>query len=204
MTSAMVATSGSRVFPFTASSLACTTRIPCRTVTTKPNPQDLQLTLALIKPSVCSYQPDVSAILKFIKQSGLNVARSKRLFWTSSDAHAFYTEHKGCFYYDRLILGMISGPSLALALYGPEAIKRWRAMLGPTKAYRGKWEEPNCLRSRYGLGDTRNGFHGSDSVESAERELGLVFDSWDTKWWLQRERGELPTDQDGKLNPLGF
>lgn len=99
---------------------------------------------------------------------------------------------------------MISGPSLALALYGPNAIKRWRAMLGPTKAYMGKWEEPASLRARYGLGDTRNGFHGSDAKESAERELGLVFDGWDVKWWLEREQGKLPVDGGGKINPLGL
>ncbi|ETS65040.1 hypothetical protein PaG_00493 [Moesziomyces aphidis] len=175
-----------------------------RAISTADKSQDLELTLALIKPSVCSYQPDVSAILKEIKQSGLNVARSKRIFWTSSDAHDFYAEHRGRFYYDRLIIGMISGPAMALALVGPNAIKRWRAMLGPTKAYRSKYEDPQCLRSRYGLGDTRNGFHGSDSPESAARELGLIFDGWDTNWWLQREQGRLPTDQDGKLNPLSF
>ncbi|PWY97217.1 nucleoside diphosphate kinase, partial [Testicularia cyperi] len=163
-----------------------------------------QLTLALIKPSVCAYQPDVSAVLKEIKKSGLNVARSKRLFWTSSEAHDFYAEHRGRFYYDRLILGMTSGPSMALALYGPDAIVHWRSMLGPTKAYRAKYESPLCLRSRYGLGDTRNGFHGSDSPISAARELGLVFEGWDSSWWIQREQGTLPTDQDGKLNPLGF
>ncbi|SAM84744.1 related to Nucleoside diphosphate kinase 6 [Ustilago bromivora] len=196
--------------PITSSSSARLTTtssssVRARTISdTTQSKEDLQLTLALIKPSVCSYQPDVSAILKEIKQSGLNVARSKRLFWTSSEAHAFYAEHRGRFYYDRLIIGMISSPSLALALYGPNAIKEWRAMLGPTKAYRAKWEDPQCLRSRYGLGDIRNGFHGSDSPESAARELGLVFDGWDTNWWLAREQAKLPTDGDGKLNPLGF
>ncbi|CDW98627.1 hypothetical protein [Sporisorium scitamineum] len=100
---------------------------------------------------------------------------------------------------------MISGPSLALALYGPNAISHWRTLLGPTKAYKSKYSHPHCLRARYGLGDTRNGFHGSDSPESAKRELGLVFDGWDTEWWrLQREQEKLPSDQDGKLNPLGF
>ncbi|KAJ9474192.1 putative Nucleoside diphosphate kinase (putative) [Pseudozyma hubeiensis] len=160
---------------------------------------------SLIKPSVCAYQPDVSSILKLIKSSPhLTIARTRRLFWTSSDAHAFYSEHRGRFYYDRLILGMISGPSLALALYGPNAIAEWRSMLGPTKAYMGKYTAPHSLRAKYGLGDTRNGFHGSDSPESAKRELALVFDGWDTEWWMQREQGRLPVDGQGKVNPLGF
>lgn len=162
----------------------------------------LQLTLALIKPTVCAYQPDVSAVLKEIKKSGLNVARSKRLFWTSADAHNFYAEHRGKFYYDRLILGMTSGPSLALALYGPQAITRWRAMLGPTKAYKAKYENPSCLRARYGLGDTRNGFHGSDSPSSSQRELGLIFEGWDSQWWIEREQGLLGSQAKPTLDQL--
>lgn len=50
---------------------------------------------------------------------------------------------------------------MALALAGPNAVADWRTLLGPTKAYRAKWEQPDCLRAMYGLGDTRNGFHGS-------------------------------------------
>jgi nucleoside-diphosphate kinase len=50
-----------------------------RAISTADKSQDLELTLALIKPSVCSYQPDVSAILKEIKQSGLNVRPSRLL-----------------------------------------------------------------------------------------------------------------------------
>ena len=48
---------------------------------TAKEPRQLQLTLALIKPSVCAYQPDVSAILKEIKQSGLNVSDHVHLAW---------------------------------------------------------------------------------------------------------------------------
>lgn len=122
----------------------------------------LQVTLGLIKPTVCSYQPDVSAVLRHIKTNNpdLMVVRQKRLFWKTEEAEAFYAEHKGRFYYDRLIAGMtrfdvfllslcrprmlmyalplysFSGPSMALALAGPNAIQEWRAMLGPTKAYR--------------------------------------------------------------------
>lgn len=91
------------------------------------------------------------------------IVRTARLFWTVPEAAKFYEEHVGKFYFPRLIAGMTSGPSMAIALSGHDAIARWRAMLGPTKVYRGKWEEPLPvgLRSMYGLGDTRNGFHGS-------------------------------------------
>ncbi|CAO1619847.1 unnamed protein product [Jaminaea pallidilutea] len=150
----------------------------------------LQLTLALFKPTLCSYQPDVSAVLRHIKRSQLDIVRTTKQFWTRQEAADFYKEHEGKFYYPRLVASMSSGPSMALALAGPNAIERWRAMLGPTKVYRGKWEEPHPvgLRAMYGISDTRNGFHGSDSPESAKRELGFVFEGWDIEWWLQRER----------------
>lgn len=66
----------------------------------------------------------------------MQAVRQKRLFWKTEEAEEFYAEHKGRFYYDRLIAGMTSGPSIALALAGPDVIRRWREMLGPTKAYR--------------------------------------------------------------------
>lgn len=98
----------------------------------------LQMTLGLIKPTVCSYQPDVSKILRYIKSQSpaLQVVRQKRVFWKTEEAELFYKEHEGKFYYDRLIAGMTSGPSMALALAGPNAIQDWRQLLGPTKAYR--------------------------------------------------------------------
>lgn len=75
----------------------------------KTNPHAIwQMTLGLIKPSICSYQPDVSTILKRIKKTNPNIhiVRQKRLFWKTEDAERFYAEHKGKFYYDRLIAGM--------------------------------------------------------------------------------------------------
>lgn len=54
----------------------------------------------------------------------------------------------------------ISGPLVALALCSPDAIQRWRNLIGPTRVFEGQWERPDSLRARYGLSDTRNGFHG--------------------------------------------
>lgn len=54
----------------------------------------------------------------------------------------------------------ISGPFVALALYGPDAIAHWRRLIGPTHVFKTQWTHPESLRARYGLSDTRNGFHG--------------------------------------------
>jgi nucleoside diphosphate kinase len=54
----------------------------------------------------------------------------------------------------------VSGPLVALALCSPDGIQRWRNLIGPTRVFEGQWERPESLRARYGLSDTRNGFHG--------------------------------------------
>jgi len=159
---------------------------------------NLQLTLALLKPTVTSYAPDVSEVLKIIKRSPLQIVRTRRMFWKRDDeAKKFYAEHEGRFFHQRLLLMASSGPCMALALCGPNAIQEWRRMIGPTHVHKSKWGDTSMhsLRSRFGLGDTRNGFHGSDSPESAARELALIFDGWDVNWWLDQERSRRLAEQ---------
>ena len=88
------------------------------------------------------------------------IVRTRRLHLTPETASAFYAAHAGRFYFPRLVSHATSGPSVALALAGPDAIARWRALIGPTHVYKAQWERPETLRARYGLSDTRNGFHG--------------------------------------------
>lgn len=80
-----------------------------------------------------------------------------------------------------------TSPMLALALYGPNAIQAWRDMIGPTHVYRSQWTHPQTLRAKYGLSDTRNGFHGSDSVDNARKELGMIFEGWNLDWWIEQQ-----------------
>lgn len=56
---------------------------------------------------------------------------------------------------------LCSGPTHALILAHEDAIRRWRAIMGPTKVYKTKYEAPNTIRGLYGLSDTRNSTHGS-------------------------------------------
>jgi nucleoside-diphosphate kinase len=70
---------------------------------------------------------------------------------------------------------MTSGPIVALALARNDAISVWRAILGPTKVHRTRVEAPGTLRGLFGVSDTRNVGHGSDSSDSAQRELGTFF-----------------------------
>jgi len=144
-----------------------------------------EITLGILKPTVCSSHSCVQEVIRSLKGTNLAIARSRKLFWKRSEAERFYGEHKGRFYFPRLVEHAMSGPSLALALHGPDAIARWRTLIGPTHAYRAAWTQPETLRGQYGVSDTRNGFHGSSSMTEAFKELSQVFPGWDVEWWLK-------------------
>ena len=93
---------------------------------------------------------------------------------------------------------MSSGPLWALILAKPDAIAAWRRLMGPTKVYRGVYTEPESLRALFGLTDTRNGLHGSDSPESAVREIGFFFPEFDAAEWLERERARCVVTKAGE------
>ena len=65
---------------------------------------------------------------------------------------------------------------MALGLCKVNAIQDWRSLIGPTKFYKAQWTHPYTLRARFGISDTRNGFHASADEPSAKRELGLCFE----------------------------
>lgn len=89
----------------------------------------------------------------------------------------FYVEHKGKEYLEPLIDYMTTDVCQFFILSSPQdnVIKRWRDLIGPTNAAMTK-EPPTCLRANYGDNDAlrSNGFHGSDSIEAAQREAELV------------------------------
>ena len=64
------------------------------------------------------------------------IFRTSRQHWSLTDAAAFYAEHAGRPYVDRLIQHAISGPCLALGLIKHDAIAEWREMIGPTHVYK--------------------------------------------------------------------
>ncbi|KAK2167498.1 hypothetical protein LSH36_27g09084 [Paralvinella palmiformis] len=69
--------------------------------------------------------------------------------------------------------------------------------MGPTKVYRTVYENPASIRGMFGLTDTRNCTHGSDSEETAKREIGFFFPEFTTKEWQQviKTEDHYPTDR---------
>lgn len=81
-----------------------------------------------------------------------------------------------------------SGPIDVYILAGDNVINRWRALLGPTRVYKTVYSHPESIRSLYGLSDTRNVCHGSDSEESAKREIGIFFSNFNVDRWLEEHK----------------
>lgn len=78
-----------------------------------------------------------------------------------------------------------SGPIEVFILAGDNVIPRWRALLGPARVYKTIYSHPESIRGLFGLTDTRNVCHGSDSMESAKREIGIFFADFDVDGWIK-------------------
>ena len=132
---------------------------------------DSQRTFAIIKPNAVQ-AGNVGRILTEIEGSGL-VPRALRLTrLTPERCQKFYAEHVTRPFYPSLEAFMVEGPVLVLCLEGENAILRWREMMGATDPAQAA---PGSLRAQYGESHTRNAVHGSDSPESAARELAFFF-----------------------------
>ncbi|KAJ2077017.1 hypothetical protein H4R24_005377 [Coemansia sp. RSA 988] len=140
----------------------------------------MQTTLAILKPDLLADPRQVSLVENEVKRR-FKISQRKQVFWKTKEAEDFYQEHYGKLFFNRLIGYMTSGPLIALALTGPRAISEWRLLMGQTRPTQMRVLKPETLRAQFGLTDTRNSFHGSDSVASARREIAFFFgpDSYD-------------------------
>ena len=143
----------------------------------------LSLTLALLKPDITSMPYTLMQARQLILNEGFIVLRTNIIpKMKRSQAESFYEEHCGRFFYNRLVTYMSSGSVhahiLALPSESPndtKAITTWRTLMGPTKVMKSRYTNPNSIRGSFGLSDTRNCSHGSDSLETAEREINFFF-----------------------------
>lgn len=148
----------------------------------------LQLTLAIFKPDVSSHHHIVKEIKKIILNRGFYFVRSTDVYLPRKRAEEFYKEHEGRFFHNRLVSFMSSGAISAHVLAKNNAIEDWRTLMGPTKVFKTIHTDPNSIRGQFGLTDTRNATHGSDSVETARSEIIFFFPEFDVdKWYIEDE-----------------
>lgn len=135
----------------------------------------LELTLAIIKPDVCRNPYNLQLIRQIILENKFHFIDTRVGQLSRTEAEKFYIEHKNKFFYNRLVTFMSSGLLSAHVLARENAIRHWRELMGPTHVYRAQYEAPLSLRARFGLTDTRNATHGSDSPDTARREISFFF-----------------------------
>jgi nucleoside-diphosphate kinase len=131
----------------------------------------LERTLVLIKPDAMD-RGLAGAIISRIEQKGLRIAGLKMLRFTPELARRHYAEHVNKDWYPYLEEFIMSGNCIALAAEGNDAVAMMRMIMGAT---RHTAAQPGSIRGDYACTTRRNLVHGSDSPESAARELALFF-----------------------------
>ncbi|XP_071490358.1 thioredoxin domain-containing protein 3 homolog [Diadema antillarum] len=137
-------------------------------------PPAIEKTLALIRPNALKDHKD--EILRKIQEAGFEVCLQKSIQLTEEQAKEFYKEQEGTPHFEDLIREMTSGEVLALGLAKEAAIQSWRDLIGPTVVEEAKEKAPESLRAQYSIPEAQiNVVHGSDSMETAEKELQFFF-----------------------------
>src|SRR3990170_4360714 len=127
--------------------------------------------LSIIKPDATERNITGRINAKF-EEAGLRVIAQKRVWWKKKDARKFYEIHKGQPFYKDLLVFMTSGPIVVQVLEGEDAIAKNRAVMGSTTPVDA---EAGTIRKEFGINMQRNSLHGSDSTETAKREIALCF-----------------------------
>lgn len=130
-----------------------------------------QQTLILLKPDAVQRRL-CGRILSRIEDKGLKITALKMLRITPELSREHYAEHVEKPFYPLLEEFITSGPVIALIAEGPGAVQVVRDMMGKTN---GRESAPGTIRGDFGLSRQVNLIHGSDSPESAQREIGIYF-----------------------------
>ena len=139
-----------------------------------------------VERSLILFKPDAvqrklcGELLTRIERKGLKVIGLKLLRVTPELSKQHYAEHVTKKFYPLLEEFITSGPVVAVAIEGLEAVKVMRAMMGSTN---GRDSAPGTIRGDYGSSRQMNLIHGSDSPEAAQRELAIYFQSGELIDW---------------------
>jgi nucleoside-diphosphate kinase len=131
----------------------------------------MERTFAIIKPDAVAAR-FTGRILQRIEAEGFQIRAMRLVNLSKADAEGFYAVHRERPFFSSLTSFMSSGPAVVLALEAPDAIRKWRTLMGATDP--GK-AEPNTLRKEFGRSIENNATHGSDAPETAAFELGYFF-----------------------------
>ena len=128
-------------------------------------------TFSIIKPDAVKRHL-IGTILGRFESQGFRVVALKMVQLTKEQAEGFYAEHQGKPFFEPLVEYMLSGPIVVPVLEKENAVKDYRTLIGatnPAEAAEG------TIRKDFALSQRENSVHGSDSVESAKREIAYFF-----------------------------
>lgn len=132
----------------------------------------IEQTLSIIKPDAVA-KNIIGKIYSRFEDAGLSIVAAKMLHLSQEQAEGFYAEHKERPFFNDLVSFMTSGPVVVQVLSGDNAVSAHRDIMGATNP---KEAAPGTIRAEFANSIDENAVHGSDSTESAAREIAYFFD----------------------------
>ncbi|MFP7493787.1 nucleoside-diphosphate kinase [Terribacillus saccharophilus] len=133
----------------------------------------MEKTFLMVKPDGVQ-RGLVGEIVTRFEKKGLKLVAGKMMVVSEEQAKTHYIEHESKPFFDSLISYITSGPVFAMVWEGKDSVSLTRSMIGATKPTEAA---PGTIRGDYAVEMSRNLIHGSDSPESAEREIANMFEA---------------------------
>jgi nucleoside-diphosphate kinase len=131
----------------------------------------MERTFAIIKPDAVAAH-HTGQIIQRIEADGFTIRAMRMVHLTQKDAEGFYAVHRERPFFNSLTTFMSSGPCVVMALEAPDAITRWRTLMGATDPAKA---DAGTLRKQFGRSIENNATHGSDAPDTAAYELNYFF-----------------------------
>ena len=131
----------------------------------------MERTFAIIKPDAVARR-NAGKILQRIEEAGFQIRAMRTMRLTKAEAGGFYAVHRERPFFSGLVEFMSSGPIVAMVLEAPDAIKKWRTLMGATDPAKA---EPGTIRKEFATSIGENATHGSDAPETAAFEITYFF-----------------------------
>jgi nucleoside-diphosphate kinase len=131
----------------------------------------MERTLAIIKPDAVERRL-AGRIIQRIEEAGFQIRAIRMMHLSRREAEGFYAVHRERPFFPSLTTFMTTGPIVVMALEAPDAISRWRTLMGATDPARA---DASTLRREFGSSIERNATHGSDAPDTAAVEVAYFF-----------------------------
>lgn len=135
----------------------------------------IEKTFSIIKPNATT-DNNIGNIIAMFEKNNLRIAAAKFTQLSKEKAEGFYIEHKERPFFGELVEFMTSGPVMLMCLEGEDAVAKNREIMGATNPAEAA---DGTIRKLYAKSIGENAVHGSDSPQSAERELAYFFEKTD-------------------------